>query len=74
MNEELKPCPFCGSAAILVENKNPPLHRPSRNGAYHVACYNCDVMMGYDVDYGGQFDSKEEAITAWNQRVSDNTQ
>ena len=70
MTDKLKPCPFCGREAILVKNEHPRLHRPSRNGQYHVACYECDLMMGYDEDYGGQFDTKEEAIEAWNRRYT----
>lgn len=66
---ELKPCPFCGAEAVIVINENPRLSRPSKNGYCHVACYNCDTMMGYDTDYGGQFDTEEEAIESWNHRV-----
>lgn len=30
----------------------------------------CDLLFGYDVDYGGEFDSQEEAVEAWNQRAA----
>ena len=67
--EELKPCPFCGGEANIIKNEHPRLHRPIKNGLYHVECCECNVMIGYDTDYGGQFDTKEEAIKAWNKRT-----
>lgn len=66
MNEiKLKPCPFCGSN-VLIENFEPRLYRPSRN---HLYCGNCDLLFGYNEDYGGKFDTKEEAANAWNRRT-----
>ena len=64
---ELKPCPFCGSTAV-IQKIEPRLYRPTRNHPYCVICYNCDLMFGYDVDYGGIFDTEEEAAEAWNRR------
>lgn len=46
--------------AILVKNEYPRLQNPVKNGKFHIACYECDVMMGYDTDYGGQFMSKKK--------------
>jgi Lar family restriction alleviation protein len=66
---ELKPCPFCGGNAVLVKNEHPRLLRPIKNRLCHIECYNCNVMMGYDTDYGGQFDTDEEAIETWNKRI-----
>lgn len=66
---ELKPCPFCGGKASLFPNDEPRLHRHSRNGKYAVCCWDCDMLFGYDIDYGGQFDTEEEAVQAWNMRV-----
>ncbi len=68
MPEELKPCPFCGTIPILGAYK-PPLLRPSCNHLYCVVCYECDMMFGWDVDYGGRFDTEEQAIEAWNRRT-----
>lgn len=67
---ELKPCPFCGGEARIVSTE-PRLYRHSRNGKYAVACYGCEIYLGYDEDYGCQFDTKEEAIEAWNTRESE---
>lgn len=66
---ELKPCPFCGGEAEIAENEAPRLYRPARNRPYYVCCLSCDLFFGYDVDYGGEFDTKEEAIKAWNNRA-----
>lgn len=69
-NEELKPCPFCGGTAS-VQMIDPRLYRPSRNHPFTVVCDGCDLLFGYDVDYGGRFDSGAEAIEAWNRRVGE---
>ncbi len=62
---ELRPCPICGST-VVIQKIEPRLYRPTRNHPYSVVCYNCDLMFGYDVDYGGIFDTEEEAAEAWN--------
>lgn len=66
---ELKPCPFCGGNATIVENEEPRLYRPSRNHPYCVYCGNCELLFGFDEDYGGTFDTKKEAAEAWNRRA-----
>ena len=53
MNAELKPCPFCGSEAELFEAP----------GVYFVECSNPKC------NYPTNWDTKEEAVTAWNTRV-----
>ena len=69
MSKMLKPCPFCGNEVVIVENCSPRLYRPIKNGKYYIACYECEVMMGYDTDYGGQFNTEKEAIDTWNKRI-----
>lgn len=69
---ELKPCPFCGGEATL-EKLEPRLYRPLCNGVYSIACYSCDLNFGYDLDYGGTFETEEEAAEAWNRRAENGT-
>lgn len=38
-----------------------------------ILCENCDLLFGYDMDYGGTFDTKEEAAKAWNRRSDNGT-
>lgn len=65
----LLPCPFCGEDAADVVVYTPRLLRPSRNHIYGVYCNECETMFGYDIDYGGQYDSEREAALAWNTRA-----
>ena len=66
--EVLVPCPFCGGEVSIV-NYDPRLYRTSRNHTYAIACSECDIMFGWDIDYGGRFDTEEEARLAWNTRA-----
>lgn len=61
-NEKLKPCPSCGSAAIIVEDI--PWHK-----AYYVTCGNskCKWFMGMGSPLWCK--SEKEAIEDWNWRV-----
>lgn len=56
-SKELKPCPFCGGEAALFEQN---CDRP-----WHVLCY-CGGRVGW-------FETKQEAIEAWNRRVANDT-
>ncbi len=65
---ELKPCPFCGSPGVLEggdfiggwnERTGP---RP-----YKVECTNLWCIASYMI--GAVFETKEEAMEAWNRRV-----
>lgn len=68
--DKLKPCPFCGGEATIAQFE-PRLHRPISNHPYAVYCPNCDLLFGWDTDYGGEFDTVEEAIAAWNRRYKE---
>ena len=62
-------CPWCGGEVSIV-NYDPRLYRPSRNHTYAIACYECEIMFGWDIDYGGRFDTEAEARLAWNTRAA----
>lgn len=63
MNDNLKSCPFCGGEGSVLE----------ANSGFYAACKggNCRVMIGYhsshDDDWGF-FETREDAIVAWNTR------
>jgi Lar family restriction alleviation protein len=57
MQTELKPCPFCGGPAGLHQSRN---YKQWYGGCKITTCM---------VD-GPQFTNQQEAIQAWNNRVS----
>lgn len=57
MNNQLKPCPFCGSAE-LESNFEQPM-----SGENSIACDYCGALVLFHVDL-----SADDAIAAWNQR------
>lgn len=54
---ELKPCPFCGGNAVVDMDE-------SWYWEYKAYCALCGVSMEY-------FETKKEAVEAWNRRVDD---
>ena len=61
MNDKLKPCPFCGSEAKVVEEYDGMIGE----NVYFVECCNCRATF-----YNGN-DNKIEEIKKWNRRVED---
>ena len=53
---ELLPCPFCGGTDIYCADAG------HKTGVWFVQCEDCGATFPH-------FDSKEEAITAWNTRT-----
>ncbi|MBR1486297.1 MAG: Lar family restriction alleviation protein [Synergistaceae bacterium] len=66
MTEELKPCPFCGGEARITNLIPPRLY--VKDTAFCVYCASCNLLFGFDIDYGGEFSTENEAIEAWNRR------
>ena len=70
MNKTLKPCPFCGGEAELVESD----YGMYMTG-YAVYCKHCCTKVGVTGRLGEAYewtpiyDTESEAIAAWNQRV-----
>lgn len=59
--EELKPCPFCGSKDVhLIENDRD-------KSEVSITCKDCNVW----VDHMFDAMSREEAIALWNKRVKE---
>ena len=56
MQNELKPCPFCGGEATLWQTLG--ADRP-----YHILC-GCGGRVGW-------FVTEQEAVEAWNRRATD---
>ena len=61
MNEELKPCPFCGEVLTVKD-----IHFAD-NGTYNVHCCFCEAQVGSL--HKGEYGSPKEAIEAWNNRA-----
>lgn len=58
--DDLKPCPFCGGKAILVES----IHAQ----VFKVECMNTSC---YCFNTSTIFSNKTNAIEAWNRRTND---
>lgn len=56
MPSELKPCPFCGGKAKLIEIQEV--------GCFRVLCEDCPTSVGKYWYY-----KKQDAIKAWNRRA-----
>lgn len=61
-DKELKPCPFCGGEARIVQEYDAMIGETF----YFCECINCTGTILY-----GKFNKKEYAIEAWNRRVND---
>ena len=57
MSDEIKPCPFCGSGNVYVE-------QIGRGGYFNICCGSCLA----NVPLSG---SRETAVAAWNSRAID---
>ena len=71
MTEKLKKCPFCGGEAEVIQMPATIAvpEDTKKRGHFTVWCSFCDLLFGYDEDFGGYFTTKEDAIEAWNRRA-----
>ncbi len=63
MENKLKPCPFCGGEAKMLEEYDVMIGKTY----YFVECTECTGTI-----FSGEINEKE-AIEAWNRRVNDDT-
>lgn len=75
MNEELKPCPFCGGIAKIKESLSDCkwLSATMRRNAVGIGCVNCCAMFLFR-PYSRTLSrekAKENAVKAWNRRTND---
>ncbi len=65
MQNELKPCPFCGREVKIrggPKNWKPTFYDPDSGGDPYQICCECGCCFGF-------FDDAEELSNAWNRRV-----
>ena len=61
MNEELKPCPFCGSDRALI--------RRDDDGEFYIWCCGCGARTGNISPERCVDEARAEAIERWNRRA-----
>jgi Lar family restriction alleviation protein len=61
MNEELKPCPFCGGKPVVFETVESLFYKHS----YRIGCKKEFCMVKPTTEH---YITKEAVITAWNTR------
>ena len=80
MNEELKPCPFCGGKAMFLTITNKSSHL-AVGVMFKIKCMKCgtELPKSYECemyrDQGGGIrtgkDERTKATTDWNRRAND---
>lgn len=65
MSVELKPCPFCGHMAHIMQLKQ------SVTARYYVGCGNKYCIASEHNVFGKFYVNKRDVIDAWNRRASD---
>jgi uncharacterized CHY-type Zn-finger protein len=59
MNNQLKPCPFCGNEHPLIK---------SDSYGVEISCPNCQTKFRCDCTAGHDF-NKDETVRRWNKRI-----
>ena len=72
---ELKPCPFCGGKPYTRFSLRSMGHQSDSVG-FRVECFKCGISKGVilkvcDASFDDIEKAKNEAIEAWNRRVSE---
>ena len=62
-NEQLKPCPCCGGAAVRVQTED-----YFGNDIYWIQCTECTLRT---IESYCDFGNEQEMIDDWNKRVGD---
>lgn len=69
MQNELKPCPFCGCKATVLKIPE----GLNWSGFYVVGCDEGDMCMGNINNFTMIFVTPEMAAETWNRRIDDDT-
>jgi Lar family restriction alleviation protein len=64
MSTDLKPCPFCGGKAEIIEDMN-------FIGEVGIECQNCFIQFTAPTHDKRVIDEKGYMITMWNRRTSE---
>ena len=69
LNSQLKPCPFCGGPAKIIERT-----KPDGYCSYAVKLVRCEACRAQTEErtadgYYGEYCSDEEIVECWNRRV-----
>lgn len=59
--DKLKPCPFCGGEAVLIEDKD------TQGALYQIRCNNHDCWLDVRTSF---YSEKTTAVEAWNTRAN----
>lgn len=85
MSEKLKPCPFCGSKDVFIQNPRiEDIFSSVKNASMVVICPECGVGVGFGMFgvYGKAYDDlsdedveriNEICANGWNRRVQDDS-
>lgn len=76
-NQELKPCPFCGSTSLKVESKHNGQWTFTGTHSVTVRCNKCHARGStasrkVNGTYGEREVTMQKAIELWNRRVNEN--
>lgn len=74
MNNDLLPCPCCGSTDIEEDASMDLEYGGHDHQDYQIICKNCNLVMEIETGAGGHFncsccyDTRKEAVRRWNTR------